>query len=114
MSAIVFEFIGSGMTEKIKGPLGKNKHYAVLWLFKLIDNKEDKFTLPIYQTNNPDRLIQNVVDSSDDTMELKEVGKVKFSAMFKAGLDEAHGEFQKDHDHWSTYQSWLAARKSGE
>jgi Ca2+-dependent lipid-binding protein len=116
MSAIVFEFIGSGMTGKLKGPLGKNKHYAVLWLFRLIDNKEENFTLPIYRSNNPDRLIQNVVNESDDTMELTEVGKVKFSGKFKAGLDEAHGklDFQKDHDHWSTYQSWLAARKSGE
>jgi len=116
MSAIVFEFIGSGMTEKLKGPLGKNKHYAVLWLFRLVDNKEENFTLPIYQTNNPNRLTQNVVSESDDTMELTEVGKVKFSGRFKAGLDEAHGklDFKKDHDHWSTYQSWLAARKSGE
>ncbi|TVY93842.1 Meiotically up-regulated protein [Lachnellula willkommii] len=114
MGAIVFEFIGIGLTEKLKGPLGKNKHYAVLWLFKLIDNKEEHFSLPIYHTNNPNRLTQNVVDESDDTMELKEVGRVKFSGKFKAGLDEAHGEFQKDHDHWSTYQSWLAARKSGQ
>ncbi|TVY52816.1 Meiotically up-regulated gene 190 protein [Lachnellula cervina] len=114
MGPIVFEFIGIGLTEKLKGPLGKNKHYAVLWLFKLIDNKEEHFSLPIYHTNNPDRLTQNVVHESDDTMELKEVGRVTFSGKFKAGLDEAHGEFQKDHDHWSTYQSWLAARKSGE
>jgi Ca2+-dependent lipid-binding protein len=113
MSAIVFEFVGSGLTEKIGGPLGKNKHYAVLWLFRLIDNKEDHFTLPIYSTNNPNRLTQNVVDKPDDTMELTKVGEVKFRGKFKAGLDEAHGEFQKDHDHWSTYQSWLAARKSG-
>ncbi|TVY40866.1 Meiotically up-regulated protein 190 protein [Lachnellula occidentalis] len=114
MSAIVFELISIGLTEKLKGPLGKNKHYAVLWLFRLIDNKEQHFSLPVYQTNNPDRLIQNVVDESDDTMELTEVGKIRFSGKFKAGLDEAHGELQKDHDHWSTYQSWLAARKSGQ
>jgi hypothetical protein len=116
LSPLVLEFVGAGLIEKIGGPLGKNKHYAVLWLFKLIDNKEESFTLPIYQTNNPDRLTQNVVYESDPTMELRQVGEVKFSGKFKAGLDEVHRDFLRkgDYNHWSTYQSWLAARKSGE
>lgn len=114
LSPVVFEFVGAGLTEKIKGPLGKNKQYAVLWLFRLGDNEVEDFTLPVYETNNPSRFIQNVVSESDDTMQLKKVGEVKFSAKFKAGIDETHGEFLNDHDQWCAYQSWLAARKSGE
>ncbi|KAH8659345.1 C2 domain protein [Tricladium varicosporioides] len=114
LSPIVLEFIGSGLTEKIGGPLGKTKYYAVLWLYKLIDNQVSTFTLPIFKTNNPNRLTQNVVSQPDDTMTLEQVGEVSFSGMFKAGIDETHGDFLRDHDHWSTFQCWLAAKKSGE
>jgi hypothetical protein len=112
MSPVVLEF--SGSADKLPGPVGKKKHFAVLWLFKLVDNKTKDFILPIYKTNNPDRLTQNVVNESDNTMKLEKVGEVKFSARFKAGIDETHEDFLKDHNHWSTFQSWNAARKSGE
>lgn len=115
LSPVVLEFVGSGITEKLSStPLGKSKHYAVLWLYKLIDNKESTFTLPIYKTNNPNRFTQNVVSEPDDTMTLEKVGEVTFRGKFKAGIDETHGDFLRDHNHWSTYQSWLAAKKSGE
>ncbi|KAH6666266.1 C2 domain protein [Halenospora varia] len=114
LSPIVLEFVGSGLTEKIGGPLGKTKYYAVLWLYKLVDNKTSSFTLPIFKTNNPDRLTQNVVSEADSTMTLEQVGEVTFSGVFKAGIDETHGDFLRDYDHWSTYQSWLAAKKSGQ
>lgn len=113
MSPLVFEFSGSTVADKMPGPLGSKKHYAILWLYKLIDNREQSFTLPIYKTNNPDRLTQNVVYDSDPTMELEKVGDVKFTGRFKAGLDESHEEALLDHDHWSTFQCWKAARKSG-
>jgi Ca2+-dependent lipid-binding protein len=113
MSPVVLEF--AGMADKVPGPLGKNKkHFAVLWLYTLIDNNVNDFILPVYKTDNPDRFTQNVVNQSDDTMKLERVGEVKFSAKFKAGLDDTHGTFLRDHDHWSAYQSWLAAKKSGE
>lgn len=112
MSPVVLEF--SGASDALPGPLGKKKHYSVLWLYKLIDNKTEDFTLPVYKTNNPDRLTQNVVNESDDTMKLEKVGEVKFGAKFKAGIDDTHENFLKDHNHWSTFQSWKAARKSGE
>jgi hypothetical protein len=115
LSPVVFEFVGSGLSEKLSStPLGRSKHYAVLWLYKLIDNQTSTFTLPIYKTNNPNRLTQNVVSEPDDTMTLEQVGEVTFTGKFKAGIDEAHEDFLRDHEHWSTYQSWLAARKSGE
>ncbi|CCG83463.1 C2 domain protein [Taphrina deformans PYCC 5710] len=114
LSPIVLEFVSGGLSEKIKGPLGKDKHYAVLWLFKLVDNQTTSFTLPIYKTDNANRFIQNVVTEPDNIMNLEKVGEVKFTAKFKAGLDEAHADYLNDHDQWSTYQSWLAARKSGE
>lgn len=114
LSPIVLEFVSGGLSEKIKGPLGKDKHYAVLWLFKLVDNQATSFTLPIYKTDNANRLIQNVVTESDSTMHLEKVGEVKFTAKFKAGIDASHADFLNDHDQWSSYQSWLAARKSGE
>jgi len=65
-------------------------------------------------------LIQNVVDSPDDTMSLEKVGEVRFTGKFSAGLDESHEEFlnqgkgSERHDIWSAYMSWQAARKSGE
>lgn len=113
LSPIVLEFISSGISEKLKGPLGRDKNYAVLWLYKLIDNENTKFTLPVYKTNNPERLTQNVVTQSDDTMTLEKVGEVSFCGKFKAGLDETHEEFLGEHDQWSSYQSWAAAKKSG-
>jgi Ca2+-dependent lipid-binding protein len=113
MSPVVLEF--AGMADKVPGALAKNKkHFAVLWLYTLVDKKVNDFTLPIYKTDNPDRFTQNVVNESDDTMKLEKVGEVKFSARFKAGLDDAHGAFLQDYDHWSTYKSWIAAKKSGE
>lgn len=114
LSPIVLEFVGAGLSEKISGPLGKDKHYAVLWLFKLVDNQTTSFTLPIYKTNNANRFIQNVVTESDDEMNLEKVGEVKFTGKFKPGIDDSHEEFLNDHDQWSTFHSWLAAKKSGE
>lgn len=114
LSPVVLEFVGGGLSEKMPGPLGKNKHYAILWLYKLIDNKEQEFTLPVYKTNNANRLTQNVVSEPDDTMSLETVGQVTFRARFKAGIDEAHEEFVDGHNQWCTFQAWKAARKSGE
>jgi Ca2+-dependent lipid-binding protein len=117
LSPVVLEFVGSGLTEKFGStPIGKSKHYTVLWLSKLVDNKEQSFKLPIYKTNNPNRLTQNDISEADDTMALEQVGEVSFQGRFKAGIDEAHEEFLRkgDHDHWSTFQSWKAARQSGE
>lgn len=117
MAPVVLEF--AGITETVPGPLGKmmnkNKNFAVLWLYRLNDNEEQTFTLPIYKTDNPDRLTQNVVSQPDETMALEQVGEVSFKGRFSAGLDESHEEFlDGDHDHWSAYQSWAAAKKSGE
>ena len=120
MSPLVLEF--TGIMDAVPGPLGKKlnktKHFAVLWLFRLIDNKTEEFTLPIFKTDNPDRLTQNVVSESDHTMKLEKVGEAKFKGRFKAGLDQSHKEFlgkgNSSYDHWSAYQSWVAARKSGE
>ncbi|CZT13376.1 uncharacterized protein RCO7_09801 [Rhynchosporium graminicola] len=115
LSPLVIEFVGSGLTEsKLAGPLGKSKHYALVWLHTLIDNKPQTFTLPIYRTSNPDRLLQNVVDSSDDDMSLEKIGTVQFEARFKAGIDEAHEEFLEDHNQWCTFKAWKAARDSGQ
>lgn len=113
MTPIVLEFVGAGLTEKIKGPLGKNKHYAVFWLYRLVDNKELAFTLNVFKTNNPNRLTQNVVDEPDDTMSLEKVGEVSFTGRFKPGFDDSHEEFLIDHDHWSSFKCWQAAKKSG-
>jgi len=49
-------------------------------------------------------------------MTLEKVGEARFDGRFKAGIDEVHEDFlrKSDHDHWSTFQSWKAARNSGE
>lgn len=122
LSPLVLEFSSgtANITDKLSKVPGitnkASKQYAVLWLSTMIDNKEKGFSLPIYKTNNPDRLIQNVVNEADDTMSLEQIGTVKFNGKFKAGIDEVHGEFLKDgdHDQWSAFHCWKAARKSGE
>lgn len=115
LSPVVLEFVRAGLTEKLKTPvIGKSKQYVVLWLHTLVDNKSSTFTLPIYKTNNPDRLIQNVVSESDATMKLEKVGEARFEGQFKAGIDEAHEEFLHSHNEWCTFQAWKAARTSGE
>lgn len=118
LSPVVLEFVSGGITDKLsstlgKTPLGRTKHYAIIWLSQLIDNKDNNFTLPIYKTNNEARYIQNQVHESDPTMELTKVGEVTFSGKFKAGIDETHSEFLRDHDHWSTFEAWKAAKNSG-
>jgi Ca2+-dependent lipid-binding protein len=74
LSPLVLEFRSGSLpiTDKLPGTAAltkKSKHYAVTWLFRLVDNEECNFELPVYETNNPDRLIQNVVSESDETME---------------------------------------------
>ncbi|ORY77376.1 C2 domain protein [Protomyces lactucae-debilis] len=113
-SPVVLEFASAGISDALKGPLGRQKHYAVLWLFKLIDNQSTKFTLPIYKTDNPARFTQNVVTQPDETMSLEKVGEVSFVGRFTAGLDESFEEFVEGHDAWTTYTTWSAARKAGE
>merc|ERR1711964_764960 len=95
-------------------PSWKEQTLPVLWLHKLVDNKEATYTLTIWKTNNKDRLLQNVVDSPDDAMTLDKVGEVTFTAKFKAGIDEAHEEFLDGHNQWCTFKAWKAARESGE
>lgn len=117
LSPVVLEFVGAGLSEKLKGPLGKEKHFAVLWLFKLVDGENTHFELPVYRTDNPDRFTQNVVSQPDDTMTLEQVGTVTFNAKFNAGLDATHGDFLQagtfEDQRWRTFQCWQAARKLG-
>ncbi|QUC15769.1 uncharacterized protein UV8b_00010 [Ustilaginoidea virens] len=121
MSPLVLEF--AGITEVAPGPLSKmankNKHYAIIWLSSVIDDQTQQFTLPVFKTNNPTRLLQNAVSESDDAMKLEKVGEARFTGCFKPGLDESHEEFvgkgngNASYDQWSSYRSWEAARKSG-
>lgn len=114
LSPVVLEFQSGGLTQKSLPGVGRSKHYAVLWLHKLVDNQINEFSLPIYKTDNPLRLIQNVVTESDKTMQLTRVGEARFSGKFKAGIDDSHENWLNDRDRWSTFQAWKAARSAGE
>nr|POE83353.1 meiotically up-regulated gene 190 protein [Quercus suber] len=94
--------------------------YAVLWLNKLADNEEADFDIPIYQTAAPARLTQNYITPEileggnlpglDD---LKEVGRLVFKGMFKAGMDESHEAFVSDDQSRETFETWEACLAEG-
>ncbi|BFZ57067.1 hypothetical protein PYCC9005_004117 [Savitreella phatthalungensis] len=107
LSPVVLEF----------SSLLKDKQYAVLWLFKLVDGENTHFELPVYKTDNPDRLTQNVVSQADDHMILEKVGTVAFNAKFSPGIDDTHEAFLDaggfDDQRWRTFQVWKAASECG-
>jgi len=45
--------------------------------------------------------------------DLKEVGRLQFKGMFKAGMDESHESFVVDNDSRETYETWEACLAEG-
>jgi hypothetical protein len=94
--------------------------YAVLWLHELHDNQETDFDVPIYRTAAPARLTQNFLtpemiagEQLPGLEDLKEVGRLQFKAMFKAGMDESHESFVVDNDSRETFETWEACLAEG-
>jgi len=94
--------------------------YAVLWLNQLVDNEETDIDIPIYQTAAPARLTQNyltpeIVGAGElpGLEDLKEVGRLQFKGVFKAGMDESHEDFVADNDARETFETWEACLAEG-
>lgn len=110
-SPVVFEFHVSGKR--------KADAYAVLWLQHLIDNEPTEIDIPIWQTSAPSRLTQNYITEKnfDRSMpgleDLEEIGRLKFSGRFKAGMDESHEHFVADNDSRETFETWEACLAEG-
>ncbi|RKF82781.1 Meiotically up-regulated gene 190 protein [Golovinomyces cichoracearum] len=108
-SPIVFEF---HVAKKLK-----TDAYAVFWLDHLEDNIKQDIDIPIWKTDNGMRLTQNYVteenfkDISD--LQVEELGRLVFSARFKAGIDDDHKKFVTDNDSRETQETWEACNCEG-
>lgn len=95
--------------------------HAILWLNTLIDNEVMDIDLPIWQTGAPARLTQNYITpemlEGGKTLpgleDIKEIGRLQFRGMFKAGMDESHEHFVADNDSRETFESWEACLAEG-
>jgi hypothetical protein len=109
-SPIAFEFSTSGSR--------KPDAYATIWLKDLVDNEKTDFDIPIWSTKNPARILHNYITEENfkelsRVDDLKEVGRLKFSGRFKAGIDEDHASFATDNDARETQESWEACHAEG-
>lgn len=108
---VVFEFHLSGKR--------KADAYAVYWLQHLKDNETEEIDIPIWRSSASARLTQNYIteDNANKAMpgldDLETVGRLKFSARFKAGMDESHGDFVADNDARETFETWEACLAEG-
>ena len=94
--------------------------FAVMWLHELVDNEEAEFDIPIYRTGCPARLTQNfftpeMLKPGDQPglEDIKEVGRLHFKGMFKAGMDESHEDYITDTNSRETYETWEACLAEG-
>jgi hypothetical protein len=100
--------------------LRKPDAYAVFWLHTLIDNENTTLDIPIYKTKASDRLTQNYVteellkkESLPGLDDLEEVGRLNFSGVFNAGMDDSHEQFVMDNSSRETYETWECCRAEG-
>ena len=94
--------------------------YAVFWLHTLIDNENTTLDIPIYRTKASARLTQNYVtpellqqESLPGLDDLEEVGRLHFSGVFNAGMDDSHEQFVMDNASRETYETWECCRAEG-
>lgn len=94
--------------------------YALIWLQTLVDNETFDFDVPIWQTKMGDRLCQNFI--TEDNLKAKtspgledvtEVGRLRFSGRFKAGIDQSHRRFIVDNNSRETFETWEACVAEG-
>jgi len=112
-SPVVFEFHVQGKR--------KADAYAVVWLHHLIDNEDTPLNIPIWSCDKAPtaaRITQNYITEANVKGEIgledaKEVGRLQFRGMFKAGLDESHERFITDNDSRETYETWEACLAEG-
>lgn len=98
-------------------PSGKRKPtaHAMLWLSDLVDNETQEITIPVWETNNAERLTQNCIRAPGDhpNVEITEIGTLTFTCRFSRGMDASHGHFADDNDSRETFESWQACKHEG-
>ena len=110
-SPVVFEFHTAGKMHA--------DAYAVFWLQHLIDNEPTDIDIPIWKTDAPARITQNYITEKNWTKDmpgledLETVGRLKFTACFKAGMDDSHEKFVTSNDGRETYETWEACLADG-
>ncbi|KAA8565400.1 hypothetical protein EYC84_011105 [Monilinia fructicola] len=108
-SPIVFEF-------HVTGKRGADA-YAVIWLHELEDNKEEDISIPIWKTDKGMRLAQNYITEQNfhdiPDINIEEIGRLRFSGRFKAGMDQDHERFVTDNDSRETQETWEACHSEG-
>lgn len=91
--------------------------YAVIWLHNFEDNEEVDIDIPIWNTNNGMRLTQNCITEENfnciPDIKIEEIGRLQFSARFKAGTDEDHARFITDNKSRETQETWEACYCEG-
>lgn len=108
MTPLRIEFYSRGHTKAIA--------HSMLWLMDVIDNNWADVDIPIFQTNNPNRLVNNYIfdkEGAGKGMELEEIGRLRFVARFKAGLDSDHKSLVKDNDERETLDTFDASVSAG-
>ncbi|KAI5820434.1 hypothetical protein BZA77DRAFT_273967 [Pyronema omphalodes] len=93
----------------------KPDSHAMIWLDKLVDNERTTITVPIWNTNNSQRLSQNYIETPGQhpDLDVKEIGTMTFEARFQPGMDRDHARFATDNDSRETYETWEACRGEG-
>ena len=103
MSAVVMEF-------RLKATR-KPHAYSILWLKDIVDNEENDHDLPLWQTDNPHRLINNCITEKEENM--KEIGRVKFKSRYTTGLDDHHEPVMATNDERDTMETYDACVSLG-
>ena len=107
MSPVVIEFHTRAVRKAVA--------HSIIWLATLIDNETATFKLPIYKSDNINRLTQNYIENPENEPEVKveRVGTLEFTGRFKIGLDEDHAKFLSDNDQRETLESYEACVADG-
>lgn len=89
--------------------------HAMLWLDKLVDNERTTVTLPIWTTNNAQRLAQNYIEEPGQhpDLDIQEIGNMTFECIFSPGMDRDHAKFATGNDSRETFETWQACRGEG-
>lgn len=108
-SPIFFEFHTSGRRHA--------DTFASIWLQDLIDLKEEDFDIPIWRCNNGLRLSQNYITEANyrdvPSLQIEEIGRLRFRGRFKPGTDRDHLKFVSDNESRETIESWEACFAEG-
>ncbi|CZS98597.1 probable meiotically up-regulated gene 190 protein [Rhynchosporium agropyri] len=86
--------------------------YAIIWLHRLEDNKDELINIPIWKSDKGMRLTQNYITEDNYTsipdIIIEEIGRLQFRGRFKAGTNQDHSAFVTDNDSRETQETWAA------